>query len=517
MQVLLYTDNSKEKGSKKMDNTVSSIVEAIKKYSVETPNQLCIADKKRQATYKEFWELIKRGATYLKNNGVKKGDIIAIRCMQKFEFVCAFFSIQLAGAAGCPLEKAIKEDRILEIMNFVNSDIYISDKGVKKEGIKNISLKEMFKAITDEENPITPEEFELPKADELSEILFTTGTTGKSKGIEIINQNDIAIAQNVAGSIGKTSSDVELITAPLNHSMALRRMYTDLYTGGAIIITDGVKFVEDFFRLLDEFNVNAISFVPAILEQVLKFAKDRFGKYKDQLKYIQFGSAPLSETNKELLLEMFPNTRFFNIYGSTESGCVIAHEFSKYGDKEKCIGKPAVNVKVLFVDENRNVIEHTTADKPGFLGFVGKMNMRGYFNEPELTKEVLDDNGVVYTNDVGYLGEDGFVYLLVRQGEVINMGGIKIAPTEIEEVVDAHEMIKESACIPIPDDITGEAPKLFVVLNDGYEFDQKELVKYMNSKLEGIKVPKVFQVIDEVPRTFNGKIIRKKLKELNSK
>ena len=97
------------------------------------------------------------------------------------------------------------------------------------------------------------------------------------------------------------------------------------------------------------------------------------------------------------------------------------------------------------------------------------------------------------------------------------MGGIKIAPTEIEEVVDAHEMIKESACIPIPDDITGEAPKLFIVLNDGYEFDQKELVKYMNSKLEGIKVPKVFQVIDEVPRTFNGKIIRKKLKELNSK
>lgn len=141
--------------------------------------------------------------------------------------------------------------------------------------------------------------------------------------------------------------------------------------------------------------------------------------------------------------------------------------------------------------------------------------MRGYYKEPEITAEVMDEQGVVYTNDLGYLGEDGLVYLLGRQGDVINMGGIKIAPTEIEEVVMKHEMVKDCACIPIPDEITGEAPKLFVALNEGYEFNQKELSKYMLSKLESLKVPKTFEIIDEIPRTFNGKIIRKELKALN--
>ena len=111
--------------------------------------------------------------------------------------------------------------------------------------------------------------------------------------------------------------------------------------------------------------------------------------------------------------------------------------------------------------------------------------MRSYYKEPEITKEVMDEKGVVYTNDLGYLGEDGLVYLLGRQGDVINMGGIKIAPTEIEEVAMKHEMIKDCACSPIKDEITGEAPKLFVTLNEGYQLDQKSFpsIFYQNLNL----------------------------------
>ena len=106
------------------------------------------------------------------------------------------------------------------------------------------------------------------------------------------------------------------------------------------------------------------------------------------------------------------------------------------------------------------------------------------------------------------------VAFLGRKGDVINMGGIKIAPSEIEEVANMHEMIKECACIPVPDEITGEAPKLFVVINEGYEYDQKALNKHMLDKLEAIRVPKQIQVIDALPRTFNGKIIKRELKNM---
>ncbi|WP_370846687.1 class I adenylate-forming enzyme family protein [Eubacterium sp.] len=521
-----------------MEEQISSIVEALKINAEKTPDKLCVGDKKNQVTYKEFWNMVKKAAVYLQEKGVQKGDMVVIRGAQKVEFLLGVFGVQLAGGAVCPLEKAIKDDRIMEIMNFVDSNIYLAEKPVKNTTVNNISLKEMFKvvqnneAVTPNENTdnsenvvlnessdsseaVNSKEFSLPASDDLSEILFTTGTTGKSKGIEVTFGCNIAIAQNVIDSVGMEKDEIELITTPINHSLAIRRSYGAIYNGSSIVLTDGIKFVEDFFKLLDRYKITAITFVPAILEQVLKFAKDRFATYDNQFHYIQLGSAPLSETNKEILTKMFPTTRLYNTYGATESGCTVILEFSKYGHKKKCIGRTTVNTEILFVDDKRNIVE-ASLEKPGILAFKGKMNMRSYYKEPEITKEVMDENGVVYTNDLGYLGEDGLVYLLGRQGDVINMGGIKIAPTEIEEVAMKHEMIKDCACIPIKDEITGEAPKLFVTLNEGYQLDQKELSKYLLSKLESLKVPKTFEVIDEIPRTFNGKIIRKQLKALEN-
>ena len=457
-----------------MDKSVVSIVEALKLNAEITPDKLCVGDKKNKATYREFWTMVQRAAAFLKDKGVKKGDMVVIRGAQKIEFLLGVFGVQLAGGAVCPLEKAIKDDRILEIMDFVDSNIYLADKAVKNESVNNISLKELFKAVQDEEQPIELVNFDFPKEDELSEILFTTGTTGKSKGIEVTYGCDIFIAQNVMDSVEMGKDEVELITTPINHSLAIRRTYGAIYNGSSVVLTDGIKFVEDFFKLLDNYKITAITFVPAILEQVLKFAKDRFATYDHQFHYIQLGSAPLSETNKEILTKMFPTTRLYNTYGATESGCTVILEFSKYGDKKKCIGRTTVNTEILFVDDNRNRVD-ASLENPGILAFQGGMNMRGYYKEPEITAEVMDEQGVVYTNDLGYLGEDGLVYLLGRQGDVINMGGIKIAPTEIEEVVMKHEMVKDCACIPIPDEITGEAPKLFVALNEGYE-DRKSVV-----------------------------------------
>lgn len=521
-----------------MEEQISSIVEALKINAEKTPDKLCVGDKKNQVTYKEFWNMVKKAAVYLQEKGVQKGDMVVIRGAQKVEFLLGVFGVQLAGGAVCPLEKAIKDDRIMEIMNFVDSNIYLAEKPVKNTTVNNISLKEMFKvvqnneAVTPNENTdnsenvvlnessdsieaVNSKEFSLLASDDLSEILFTTGTTGKSKGIEVTFGCNVAIAQNVIDSVGMEKDEIELITTPINHSLAIRRSYGAIYNGSSIVLTDGIKFVEDFFKLLDRYKITAITFVPAILEQVLKFAKDRFATYDNQFHYIQLGSAPLSETNKEILTKMFPTTRLYNTYGATESGCTVILEFSKYGHKKKCIGRTTVNTEILFVDDKRNIVE-ASLEKPGILAFKGKMNMRSYYKEPEITKEVMDEKGVVYTNDLGYLGEDGLVYLLGRQGDVINMGGIKIAPTEIEEVAMKHEMIKDCACIPIKDEITGEAPKLFVTLNEGYQLDQKELSKYLLSKLESLKVPKTFEVIDEIPRTFNGKIIRKQLKALEN-
>ena len=487
-------------------NQPKTILEAIRLHANETPDKLCVGDKNGSYTYGQFWKLLCNAAVFLKEKGIGNGDIVVIRGAQKVEFMVAMFASQLAGAAAAPLEKAVKDDRINEIIEILGSRFYIAERAVKNEAVINIPMKELLSVEEKGEEPA------LPEPDALAEILFTTGTTGISKGIEITAGSDAVLSQNVNEAMEMTPDEVELITTPLNHALGLRRYYGNMYIGSAAIFTEGVKFVNDFFALLEQYHVTSICFVPAILEQLLLAAKDRFGEYGKQLHYIELGSAATSESNKALLIEMFPDVRLYNGYGSSESSTSIVLEFSKYKDKENCIGRNTINTRVLFVDENRNEVQ-ASKENPGFLAFIGGQNMRGYFKDPETTAGVLDENGVVYTNDIGYQGEDGLYYLLGRRGEVINMGGIKVAPGEVEDAANQHPMVKECACIPVKDPITGEGIKLFVVLNDGFAFDQKALAKHLMNKLEALKVPKEYEVIDALPRTYNGKILRRVLQE----
>ncbi|MBQ9062719.1 MAG: acyl--CoA ligase [Eubacterium sp.] len=493
-----------------MNNECKTIVEALAYHAEHQPDRLAVADKKHTATYGEFWQMALRGASYLMEQGVRRGDVVVLRGVQKFEYLLGVFSCHVMGAVICPLEKAIRDDRILEIMDFVGASRYVADKPVESEAVCNLSYKDLLAAASDPER--VPAQCAFPEPEDLSDILFTTGTTGKSKGIEVTFGCNVAIAENVIDSVSKLPDDMELIATPVSHSLAMRRTYAAVWIGSSLVLTEGFKFANTFFKMMDTYRISAVTLVPAILEQILAANRDKFASYDGQLRYIQFGSAPLSETNKEILLEMFPHVRLYNTYGATESGCTIILEFSKHRNKTGCIGRTTVNTHLLVVDDDRNPIE-SSENNTGYLAFDGPMNMRGYHREPEITKEAMDDAGIIYTNDIGYIGEDGLVYLIGRKGDVINMGGIKIAPTEIEEVAALHPMVRDCACIPVTDPITGSAPKLFVELEDGYPFDQAELAGFLLQKLEALKVPKVYEVIDKIPRTFNGKIIRKDLKE----
>lgn len=485
-----------------MDN-YQSILEAVCRHALDTPEKMCVADKTGALTYSQFWALIQRAAAHLRSLGVKKGTVTAIRGCQRAEYFLGLFGVQLAGGIPCPLERGIGRDRIAEIMGRVGSAILLSDRDPDLPGVTCVRLDEL---------PLDGAPFPLPLGGDVSEILFTTGTTGRSKGIELLHAGNVAIAQNIQAALGSGPEVTELITAPVTHSMALRRSYSQFYAGGSVVLTDGAKFLNSFFDLIDRFGVTAISFVPAILEQVLAFGGERLSEYDGRLRYIEFGSAALSEGRKRALRELLPHVRLFDIYGSTEAGCATYFEFSRYPDKPGCIGRPTVNTELLFVDENRRPIR-ATRDEPGFLAVSGGMNMRGYYNDPALTAEVMDEDRRVYTNDLGYLGEDGFVYLLGRRGDVISVGGIKVSPDEVEEEASKYPAIRDCACVPVPDRITGEAVKLFVALRPGFDLDKNDLTKFLSERLEALKVPKAYEVIPQIPRTFNGKIMRKELKE----
>lgn len=487
----------------KMNNTQKSIVECIARHSEENANKLCLADGKHEFTYAEIWKLIRGFKEELGKQGVKKGDCVVVECNQSVEYLICEFAIQLAGAIFVPLEKNAAVSRVQEIAADTNAKLHIGVKAVEElQDVKHLEISEALNYQADGEEVF-------PEGDDVAEILFSTGTTGKSKGIVLTHRNDVAIAENVKYGTEMKPDNVELIPMPLSHSHGLRRMYGNMLNGSSVVLLDGVMFLKKMYDLMDNYKVTSMDLSPTMLQIIFKLGKDSLGDYADQLDYVQLGSAPLPEEDKVHLCKILPRTRLYNFYGSTEAGCSCILDFNTMGGKQGCIGKPTVNANFIVVDENRKEIK-SSIDNLGLLASSGDINMKEYFKAPELTEEAMKD-GFIYTKDLGYIDEEGYVYMLGRKDDVINFGGIKISPEEVEAVIIKNPVVKDCALIGIPDKITGQKPKLFISLEDNAEYDAKEFKTFLASAVDANKQPSIIEVIDEIPRTFNGKIIRKDL------
>ncbi len=481
----------------------SSIVQAISNHAEQKPDELCMADPDKSLTYSQAWNAIRGFASHLATLA-QPGQYAVMECNQRCEFVIAMLALQLAGIIAVPVERNAADSRISEICEETEAAIFIGAK--QRECVSQLPYVDLTQACTFEPSSET---FVMPQTDDVAEILFSTGTTGKSKGIVITHGNNIAIAQNIFYGCEAKAGNVEIIPVPLSHSHGLRTVYSNLLAGNAFVCCDGVLAVKVMFNLMEQYNVTAMDLVPSMLSIIFKLTKDRLGEYADQLDYVELGSAPLSEEDKEHLAAVLPKTRLYNFYGSTESGRTCVLNFAAMKDKKNCIGHPAVNAKFIVVDDNQNPIE-SSEENMGLLASSGPMNMKCYFNAPELTDEAMK-NGFIYTKDLGYIDEDGFVYMLGRKDDVINFGGIKISPEEIEQEVIKSPIVKDCAMVAKNDPISGQIPKLYIQLEDGAEYVKKEFKAFLAQALDATKQPQQIEVIDEIPRTYNGKIKRKEL------
>lgn len=482
-----------------------SIVEAVCSHASKTPEKFCAADGRYEFTYRTFWEHIYGYAAHLKEMGIGKGDHVVVRNTQNTVMLITGLAIQLVGAVFVPLEKNVADQRIVEIIDTVKAKLYIAAKITEVpcpfERITVVMKHRMEAADYDT--------FDFPKKDDIAEILFTTGTTGKSKGIELTHGNVVAVAENVIDGVEMKKNNVELIPVPISHSHGLRRYYANMLNGSGVVILGSVVFTQVLFECMDKYHVTAVDLVPAALASIFKLSEDQIGDYKDQLDYVQLGSAPIPDGDKERLRNLLPNTRLYNFYGSTESGCSCIIDFNKYPEKKNCIGRPTCNAKFLFIGESGEPIE-ATRENPGLLACSGAMNMVGYYKEEELTASILHD-GYIRTEDLSYLDEDGMICLLGRQGDVIISGGNKIAPSEVEDAASKYEGIEECACVPTASPILGQEPKLFVVMKEGFDFNQELIYQFLKEKLETYKVPKIIVEIEKLPRSYNGKVLKREL------
>ena len=227
----------------------------------------------------------------------------------------------------------------------------------------------------------------------------------------------------------------------------------------------------------------------------MQFSYQKLCSLADRIDFIETGAAPITHEDMKMLAEALPKSRLYNTLGGTEIGCVSTYDFNDGKYMEGCIGRPLKNCTLDILEDGSIVVS-------------GRTIMSGYVNDPELTAQVMKD-GRIYGSDLGYYDEDGLIHLKGRRGDIINVGGFKVNPVDVENAALSFKGISDCICVAAKHPVIGTVPKLLYVAENGVELDKKMLIAHLRQILEAHKIPVYFEAVDKIQRTFNGKLDRK--------
>ena len=429
------------------------------------PDKVAVVCGDTSLTYAQLWQEVARRA-----QDFHPHEVVCFRSSQDIDFLVTYMAVHLAGGVAAPLE----------------------------HGMPDTLFERISSAVA--------HSFTLHSSLPIADILYTTGTTGQSKGVMVSHRALIADAENLIAGQGFSHDLVFIINGPLNHIGSLSKIWPCIILGATILIIEGMKDLNAFFRALDTPPSSfllppssklkfATFFVPATIRMILQFAPDRLASYAHKLDFIESGAAPLPQTDMKRLCELLPHTRLYNTYASTETGIIATYNYNDDRCMANCLGRPMPHSKILITPD-------------GLIACQGDTLMSGYVGDPELTATVLRDD-TVFTSDVGILDEEGMLHLSGRASDVINVGGFKVSPIEVEEVAMASPMVSDCICISASHPVTGRALKLLVVTPSGQKLDKRTLARYLADRLEPYKVPMLYEQVDTIARTYNGKLDRK--------
>lgn len=465
------------------------------------PDKVALISGETEVTYSQLWDYCLRAAASLsKKYGIKKGDRVILSATSNIEFVYVYFGVHIAGGICVPIDPDTNQTRF----NYIKK----STKPICVLGTLHNAIKETIQFV-DVLGDIDKATFAVPEKYQVADILFTTGTTGAPKGVALSYTNLSAAANNINTFIQNTRDDVELLALPVSHSFGLGRLRCSLSKGATVVMLGTFANVKKFFGEMRRCNVTMFAMVPASWGFIKKMSGKYIGKFADQLKFVEIGSSFMSIEEKRMLMELLPNTRICMHYGSTEASRSAFMEFHTYKNNLITAGHASPNCEIKIF---------SPAGKPLPLGEEGEVCVKGnhvtcsYWNEsPERFASDFYD-GYFRTGDCATMDADGNIYLKSRIKEIINVGGKKVAPMEIEDMLNAIPGIKESACvgIPDPDGVLGEVVKAFIAADESLA--DEEILRQLRAKLEFYKLPAVVERINAIPKTASGKIQRLSLK-----
>ncbi|MBT2583443.1 AMP-binding protein [Planococcus sp. ISL-109] len=492
---------------------------------------LVFEDNDKQVTeysYGEFLERVERFSGVLAERGIQKGDKVTLHLPNSAEFIVCWFALAKLGAIMVPTN-ILSTGAEMEYLIGHSESVMLITEAEYTEKFKEIrsnlpKLKDIlltrttdageFESVT---NLIEQFSGDVPtvevEAEDVAAILYTSGTTSKPKGCLITNANYLYTGQAVARHMGFTEEDRALVVLPMFHGNGQYYLIMpSLIAGGSVAITERFS-ASQYGRQVQRLGATLGSLFAAPIRMILaqKYEED---ERNNKLRAVIFAQ---SVTAEELeTFEQRYNTQLYQIYGMTETiAPPLMNPFQ--GDKDNTsVGKPIEGSRVKLIDEEGNEVEPGQSGEILLAGIPGRTVMKGYFNNPEATNQALQ-NGWLHTGDKARKSDNGFYYFVDRQKDMIKRAGENVAASEVENVIMEHPAVYEAIVIGIPDAMHDEALKAFVILKEGQNATEQDIIDYCKEQLAKFKVPSAVEFVKDFPRTSVGKIQKHKLKEIELK
>ena len=483
----------------------------------------------REVSYQELLDNVAKTAGLLTTLGVEPGDRVGVFATNSLECVEAIFAAAFAGATVVPMNFRASSEETAHLLKdsgvkvlFTQTRYAEQVNQAQPDSIAHVLLLDDPSSYTSARD----EAFELPvpadvEPDGLCALLYTSGTTALPKGVRLTNE---AITGYVMGTNdAATGEDMGrmAIAVPLYHIAGLTSMLNALYSGRVVVLLPQFE-AEQWIDCVNSHSVTHAFLVPTMLSRALEapnFSHEAF----TTLEAVTYGAAPMPPSVIRRAIASFPpNVAFTGAYGQTETTSTVAvldpddHRIEGTEDEKETKLRRLSSVGQLLDDVQMRVVNAETGEPvdTGVLGEVQLLTARamtGYWGSEEKTRVTIDSDGWVHTGDLGYIDEGGYLFLAGRTGDMIIRGGENVLPDEVEEVLYEHESVLEAAVVGIPSEEWGERVVAAAVVRAGSGTSGEDLVQHARGRLAPFKRPEVVHLMEELPRTSTGKLLRRNL------
>jgi len=494
-------------------------------------DRIGLIDGERSWTFAELYRDARAVASAYIARGIGKGDLVAIWAPNCCEWVLAGLGAHIAGAAIVPLNTRMKGLEAADILFRSRAKILVATehfmgfnypamiKGEALPALQSIVVMdghgaggwEAFiaggkgaddPAVDAAEAAVTP--------DYISDVMFTSGTTGSPKGVLHSHGNIVPLFRKWAERVDLREGDKYLIVNPFFHTFGYKAGWSACLTMGATIIPVPIFNVDEVARLIEEEKVTFIPGPPTLYQSLLQ---GLVGQKRDfsSLRVAVTGAAPVPPALVRRMRSELGMNNVVNGYGMTECGAI---SMTGQGDSPETVantcGYALPGIEIKCIDDAGRTLG---ADEAGEVLVRGRGVMHGYLDNPEATAEAIDADGWLHTGDIGTLDAEGYLRITDRKKDMYISGGFNCYPAEVEKLLSGHPSIEMAAVIGVPDETMGEVGKAFVVLIPGATPDAAGIIAWARENMANYKVPRTIEFVTELPRNAGGKVLRTVLRD----